>query len=334
MTFENLQIILNKCIDIKGKFSTKKLLFLFKTEVDENLFNIFIKDNYGDLKVRDVFYLLKHGFKTAILCKNENCKNVVRKISGCKRQNINYGFLLFCSKKCADSCKETIEKRKSTNIEKYGGYGFASKEHTRKATTTMLKKYGKKFYVETDEFKEKSKITYMKNWGVENPMGSEELRKLHEKSMLEKYNITHTLQKGTQFREQAIKTVKEKYGNSQIMRTAYMRKLKEASNMWIPLEQKNNFELYKRIVEWFTLDSIRINDIENFHKRGRLDLKNDAFHLDHRISVYAGFKNNIPPFIIGSLYNLEMIPAIINCSKQQKCSMSIDELLDLFYVNF
>jgi len=88
----------------------------------------------------------------------------------------------------------------------------------------------------------------------------------------------------------------------------------------------NNFyDMYKAKV-WHFTNKNKLESIKNIEKRGRIGLKNNPFHLDHKYSISEGFKNNIPAHIIGSIYNLEMIPALENCSKQDKCSILLEDL--------
>ena len=42
----------------------------------------------------------------------------------------------------------------------------------------------------------------------------------------------------------------------------------------------------------------------------------------------VGFQNNVPPFIIGSINNLQIISANENCSKQDKCIGTLSELFE------
>lgn len=65
-------------------------------------------------------------------------------------------------------------------------------------------------------------------------------------------------------------------------------------------------------------------------KRTRVDLYEDAYHLDHKFSLLEGFKNNIDPKIIGSRYNLELIPAKENTQKQANCSITKEELMEAY----
>ena len=69
-----------------------------------------------------------------------------------------------------------------------------------------------------------------------------------------------------------------------------------------------------------------LNQLENYEKRGKTGVV-DAYHLDHKYSIYFGFKNNIPTQIIGNICNLEMIPWKENVTKNLQCSITLDELL-------
>ncbi len=61
-------------------------------------------------------------------------------------------------------------------------------------------------------------------------------------------------------------------------------------------------------------------------KRGRND-----YHLDHKVSKFYGFINNIPPYIIGSEYNLEMLWYTDNIKKSVNNSILIEDLIKDFY---
>jgi len=85
-----------------------------------------------------------------------------------------------------------------------------------------------------------------------------------------------------------------------------------------------DFKKYCEIV-WSITDVQKLNNIE---LRGN---DWDAFHLDHRFSIYEGFKNKIPAYIIGNICNLEMIPKYENLKKSTKCSISKEELFKSFF---
>jgi hypothetical protein len=55
--------------------------------------------------------------------------------------------------------------------------------------------------------------------------------------------------------------------------------------------------------------------------------KENAWHIDHKFSILKGYQQKVSPFIIGHLYNLEMVPWKENISKHSKCSIDLKELL-------
>ncbi len=60
-------------------------------------------------------------------------------------------------------------------------------------------------------------------------------------------------------------------------------------------------------------------------KRGRTD-----YHIDHEFSMLEGFRNNVPPEIIGHWTNLHMIPYIDNIRKRDQSTKTL-ETLYVFY---
>lgn len=76
-------------------------------------------------------------------------------------------------------------------------------------------------------------------------------------------------------------------------------------------EDKDEFTLYSEKVRYLTEKTFEnyYNKIPNAHKRCRY------WHLDHKISIYYGFINNIEPEVIAHYKNLEVIHRSINHSK-------------------
>jgi transposase len=93
--------------------------------------------------------------------------------------------------------------------------------------------------------------------------------------------------------------------------------------------QVEPFTRYKRLVRKYTSRSWK------YHKTQinpqNLPHGRTAYHLDHIFSMSAGFRENIPPYIIGHYSNLQMLPYNENIKKSAGCSKSIDQLLkDVF----
>lgn len=54
--------------------------------------------------------------------------------------------------------------------------------------------------------------------------------------------------------------------------------------------------------------------------------KPGAWHIDHRFSIIQGFREQISPFVIGHLENLQMLPWKQNIQKLHRCDISKEEL--------
>ena len=77
---------------------------------------------------------------------------------------------------------------------------------------------------------------------------------------------------------------------------------------------------YRKSVSSYTKKSISIFDLK----------PSRDLHVDHMYSVIEGFRNMIPPFIIGSICNLQLLSATANSSKKSNCSMTVGELYEKY----
>lgn len=99
-----------------------------------------------------------------------------------------------------------MDKNKSTCIERYGVDNGSKTEVARqkiskkyeesnkklriqKTINTNLEKRGKEWNFQFDEVKEKKKETYIKNWGVEHPMKSDEYKKIFTNGLMQKFGV-------------------------------------------------------------------------------------------------------------------------------------------------
>lgn len=200
--------------------------------------------------------------------------------------------------------KEGREKAKQTLLKNHGVTSTRKLQKTKDTIKkTNLEKYGETSYSKTDEFKEKLKNHNIEKYGVENYFNSDDYKIKSKEASLEKYNSEYYL-------------------------SSELRKQREIeSGHWISDEDRTEYELY-RLNVWRITNKQDLESLEDFDKRGRIDLNSDAYHIDHKFSIREGFEENIPPEIIGSLKNLEMIPGRKNCAKNSKCSITKEELLD------
>lgn len=83
-------------------------------------------------------------------------------------------------------------------------------------------------------------------------------------------------------------------------------------------------EKYRRRVLMETNRSIRLYG----HKIKDLNLRSIDYHLDHKYSIFEGYKNNVDVRVIGHWLNLEIIPKNKNLIKSSRCSVEIQHLLE------
>jgi len=189
-------------------------------------------------------------------------------------------------------------------IKKYKEMQFRHKKS--KTIEFYIKKYGEKegikFFNDMNKRKAINLNNFIKLYGKEE--GNKKYYDWKNSTKLEIYIKKHGLDKGMK------KWIQK---NQKISR----------KNRKIPLERISEFKIYKELVNKITNLSLNLFELKNIDLRG---LKNQ---LDHKVSIYYGFIHNIEPYIIGSIYNLRIVSANINCSKQELCSFSVTKLIKL-----
>lgn len=126
--------------------------------------------NIEELSFPQKVWIYLHDSKGIPNCKC--CSNKVR------FESYNYGYKTYCSAKCAANDKELSERKKATNLKRYGSeYIGSSKQLQEKRKKTMLARYNVENPMDVPAFVEKIKTTMMKNHGVENAMHLEKFKK-------------------------------------------------------------------------------------------------------------------------------------------------------------
>jgi transposase-like protein len=92
------------------------------------------------------------------------------------------------------------------------------------------------------------------------------------------------------------------------------------------LKTLNEFNKYKRLVMSETKKN-NIKSLPNYNLRG-LNGVDGAYQLDHKFSIYEGFKKNVDYKIIGNINNIEFIPWEENIKKGISCSISLNQLMN------
>lgn len=92
-------------------------------------------------------------------------------------------------------------------------------------------------------------------------------------------------------------------------------------------EDKSEWDQYKALVNKYTRQSL--TKYNNMIDPSNL-LESDTYNLDHMFSKFEGFKQGIPPEIIGSPVNLTPLDWIKNRQKSRGCSITKEELLSKY----
>jgi len=126
--------------------------------------------------------------------------------------------------------------------------------------------------------------------------------------------------------------LKEKYPNDwkeiyEEVSKKYRKRMEELG-VWIGNDIIDDFKKYKSLVNRYTnMNILYYGDlIEN------LKIRSKQFQLDHKYSIKMGFINDISAEIVGSIVNLEILPAILNNSKKEKCSITKQHLLNQYKI--
>ena len=317
-------------------------------------------------------YIIVYGIKKCKYCGNT-----------AMFKNWNKGFKETCGcKECIK--KHRLEKRKETNLKKYG-YEFPQqdptfiKNVTEKTIKTCLEKYNvrsvlslehnikksqsaeatakrkrtvKELYGVDDTFLikdgrkrglekcnndpkiiQKRKQTCIEHYGVDNPFKSSDFQEYLKDRLELKYGVrssnhileVHQKQKLKKVGSEEIKYRRHKLDENGRNSIQKQRETCIKRGIWLNRETLDYFNMYKREVVDITARQ-DLSKLKNIELRGI-----NAYHLDHKFSIYEGFKQNIPPFIIGNICNLEMLHYKENISKKTACSISLEELLKAFY---
>lgn len=137
---------------------------------------------------------------------------------------------------------------------------------------------------------------------------TETLKEKSKQTCLERYGVEN----GSQTKES-----REKISNARIKNGATPKHLRSLRRLYYDA-------VWKVTEEHWKLHFDKINP-------QRLNRSNNA--LDHIYSIQQGFKDNIPPYIIGHWTNLRVIALVENSIKGMRCDKTQGELFNNFFKN-
>ena len=228
--------------------------------------------------------------------------------------------------------EEVKSKIKETNLEKYGfEYNSQRFEIKEKIKKTNLFKYGHESHLKSDSIKEKIKETNLSKYGVENVFQSEDVKNKIKKTNITKYGTEYANQ-NEEVKSRIKETNLEKYGFENPSQSdeikAKIKNSRVKNNSWISDEERSDFENYENVVENKT-KMVKKKLFENWDGHDYYDdefIKEniDLHHLninfptiDHKISIYYGFKNNFKPEEIANIDNLCITKRSLNSKKNR-----------------
>ena len=176
------------------------------------------------------------------------------------------------------------------------------------------------------------KKTCLEKYGVDNTSKLEYVNEKRKKTCLEKYGNEYAIA-SEQTKEKTKNTLNERYGGHPMTDIDYRNKIIEKGKetkiergLSIPDEELTKWELYRRNIrnitnrnkkklmeDWDGLDYYDGEYIKDNFNMKHTDY--DYPTIDHKVSIIHGFKNNIPPDIIGDISNLCITKKGINSSK-------------------
>ena len=122
--------------------------------------------------------------------------------------------------------------------------------------------------------------------------------------------------------------------NEEKLKVSEKRAIKMHQNRLDRLLPHKDFVKYRQLVTFLTektykkfKQEINPNDLQRKSGSG-------GYHLDHKYSVFQGFVDDIPSYIIACKYNLQILPGPENLSKGIKCSISLECLTSLYEKEF
>lgn len=200
-------------------------------------------------------------YKTYIDNNNYKCPYCDKE---CKFRSLRDGFYDTCgSKVCIDKLKKKVY------LERYGvDSPLKNNDIKCKMKQTNLKRYGKEYYTETDEFKTKRKDTWVKHLGVDNPSKSKHIRDKLEFNNLKKYGRRHFIETD-EFKKKYKKTIIDKYGKDHYSKTdEYKNKIHNTNmknynvNCYLKSEEYKEIRQTNNINKFLNSVSINRPDVE------------------------------------------------------------------------
>jgi len=243
--------------------------------------------------------LLKYGSKTTLQLDKVKTSRLQRVTS----PEINLKRSQTYKNKSEEVMTDIARKREETNLKRFGVKNTAHlSDFKDKVIKSSQRRFGTIWSSASKEIRDKVKATCLLRLGTEFCSQNEEVKSKVRATCLKKFNSSHYLS-SKQRREHG-----EKYEG------------------WTSLSEQSDFQIYQNEVWKVTrkhIDSLYEHwDGKDYYTGKLLNLihknKIDSPSIDHKISCFYGFKNNINPHIVGDISNLCICSKRTNSKKNYK----------------
>jgi len=263
-------------------------------------------------KSREIYNLEKYGHISNLHGKKEREK-IIKNLKEKYGENItNISQLDYVKDKKIETCL------KNNGVE----HPMQSKDVMNKSIKTIKEKYG-------EEYDNISKIPFIIQKiidskyiiNIDGITALELAKEQRKKTCLQKFGVEHYYQ-SDDFRNKYIQTCMDKFGVDNVWKSKYFKNLMIDKGIYLSDEEKTEKQkYYLEVLKYTNRSYVEFFDFINNENNRSID-----FHLDHIYSIYDGFKNKIDPIILGSIINLQLLPAKINIKKNKNSWITLDEL--------
>ncbi|MGI0075789.1 MAG: DUF7487 domain-containing protein [Nitrosopumilaceae archaeon] len=179
------------------------------------------------------------------------------------------------AKKSPSQLEIIEEKRKQTNLERYGVENLLTYQPTKeKIKQTNLERYGVEYPIQSKKIQKKQKQTNLKRYGVENVLQLEAIQEKIKQTNLERYGVENVLQLEA-IQEKIKQTNLERYGveypNQQHLSSYCLERLKNSN--WLKEQHHDNHRPMNDIARELNIDASAVSRYltnHNIEHRGYL----------------------------------------------------------------
>ena len=212
-----------------------------------------------------------------------HAKGISKAIGCCAKCSRDLIFLIYGN---PSTRQEVKDKKKQTNLEKYGVENvFQLDSVKQKSKETNLKKYGVEYALQSNEVIQKSKETNLKKYGVEYVSQREDIKDRKKKKSLDKYGVENISQ-AQEVKDRKRDKSLEKYGTECTLQAPEVRnKIKETNLEKYGVENASQAEEVKEKIKQTNLEkygveyAIQSDEVQNKIKQTNLE----KYGLEHPI---------------------------------------------------